>query len=62
MFFAKNLIPPSVGQAGLSTITASAGDRVGGEGLEPPIDADGEEGEHQVLGQLLLSSQHGDLV
>ena len=62
MLFAKNLIPPSVSQAGSSTITPSAGDSVRGEGLKPPIDAYSEQGEHQVLGQLLLPSQHGDLV
>ena len=49
-------------QAGSTTITPSAGDSVGGEGLNPTIDADSEQGEHQVLRQLLLPSQHGDVL
>ena len=51
--FAKYLNPPSL---------PFVGDCVGGEGLHVAINANRENGEHQVLGQLLLPSQHGDVI
>ena len=51
--FAKNLNLPSF---------PFVGDCVGSEGLHVAIDANRENGEHQVLWQLLLPSKHGDVI